>query len=88
MNVEVIEIKPDKRRLLLLLQLVCAVALVIFGAVSLFTEKYQEWVFLLIFINMVVLIINNTIVLKRMKMNIIYIIVAIYFLVKFIMGIL
>jgi len=87
-SVEVVEIKTDKKRLMLILQIVCAILLVIFGAVSLFMEKYMEWVYLLIFINMVVLIINNSLFLKKMKMNIIYIIVAVYFLVKFIIGIL
>lgn len=87
-SVEVVEIKTDKKRLMLILQIVCAIVLVIFGAVSLFTEKYMEWIYLLIFINMAVLIINNLLFLKKKKMNILYIIVAVYFLVKFIIGIL
>ena len=88
MNTNVIEIKSDKKRLMLILQIICAVVLVIFGAVALFLEKYMEWIYLLIFINMVILIINNSLFLKKMKMNILYIIVAVYFLVRFIIGIL
>ena len=86
-NVDIIEIKPDKRKIAFIIQFMCAVVMVIFGVVTAFKTEMLTTLYLVIAINMVVLLINNLLFIKRKKLTILYIIVIIYSLFFFVKGI-
>ena len=87
-SVEIVELKTDKRQIGFIIQLICALILLIFGLVALFTENFLDIVYLLVSINMIVLTVNGLLFLKKGKFVLLYVAVAVYFFVLFLKGIL
>lgn len=87
MNIKSITIKKDNRKIFFIVQIVAVVILLAIGAVSLFIKDLKPYFYLLLSINMLVLVINNFLILKRPYIWLLYIALAIYTFIIFIQGI-
>lgn len=87
-NVDIIEIKSDSKKIVgFILQILAVVGLIGVFITSLFISSLKPFIFLAFSINMLCLIYNNIVTLKKKHMSILYLIVAIYTFVIFINGI-
>ena len=87
-NVEIVEIKRDFKKVFgFVLQIIVVLGLLGIFITSLFISSLKPFIFLAFSINMLCLIFNNIVTMKKRYMNILYLIVAIYTFVIFINGI-
>ena len=88
MNDKVVTIKMQKKDKFFILQIVAVLIMVTVGIVSLFIKDVKPYFFLLLSINMLILVVNNFLFLKRPYIWIMYIVFAIYTFIIFLQGIL
>lgn len=88
MNDKFVTIKMQKKDKFFILQIVMVLIMLTIGGVSLFIKDFRPYFFLLLSINMIVLIVNNYLFLKRPYIWIVYAAFAIYTFILFLQGIL
>ena len=87
MNDKYVVIKKDKKEIFFIVQIVMVILMLTLGIVSLFIKDFKPYFFLLLSLNMLVLVVNNYLFLKRKYMWIVYLAFAIYTFYMFIKGI-
>lgn len=88
MNTKVIEIKTDKKSIFFTIQIIAVLVMLIFGIVAIFEKSYEGVFFLILSLNMIILTINNFLFLKRKYIWILYIALAIYTFIQFLLRVL
>ena len=88
MNNKVVTIKREKKDIFFGIQIVAVLILLTIGGVALFIKDFKPYFYLLLSINMLILIVNNYLFLKRPYIWILYGIFAIYTFILFLQGIL
>lgn len=87
MNDKYVTIKTDKKQLFFIIQIIAVVIMLVIGGVSLFNKDFKPFFYLALSINMIVLMVNNFLFLKKPYMWLVYLAFAIYTFIIFIQGI-
>ena len=87
MNDKYVTIKTDKKQIFFIIQIITVCILLVIGGVALFNKDFVPYFYLLLSINMIVLMVNNYLFLKKKKIWIVYVICAIYTFILFLQGI-
>ena len=87
MNDKYVTIKTDKKQLFFIIQIIAVAIMLVIGGVALFNKDFTPYFYLALSINMLVLIVNNFLFLKKPYMWLVYLAFAIYTFVLFIKGI-
>ena len=87
MNDKYVTIKPNKKDIGFIIQLVMVVIMLIIGGISLFIKDVKPYFYLALSLNMVVLVVNNFLFMKKKYFWIVYVAFAIYLFILFLQGV-